>query len=275
MPSDDRSDGGPIPERVVRAARQYHLAPGANLPHRSVAPTNAVADADGALPVQQDFRPMGPGADLEILPLRRRVQKHAGRADPAAIENGSLSVGDALLGTAVVVGIAWDAVLNSALDERLAQGMAPVDVGNDELAIPSAVGIVARANAPLHPPEVGQHIGVAPAPVTLLGPCVEIQRLAAVIDVSVDGTRAAQGLAPGRVDPPPARPGAGLHAVVPVDAAIVEGLDEAGRDMDVGMPVPAPGFEHADAGIAFGAQPVCEHAPGGAGAHDHVVEGIH
>ena len=90
----------------------------------------------------------------------------------------------------------------------------------------------------------------------------------------VDRGGAAERLAARRVDAAAAGPGTRLLLVGPVDALHVKGLDEAGRQMDVGMPIPRPGFEHADAGAGVFAQPVGEHAARGARAHDHIVECI-
>src|SRR5262249_46750108 len=85
----------------------------------------------------------------------------------------------------------------------------------------------------------------------------------------------AERLAARRVDAATAGEGTGLLLVGPVDAPHVEGLDEPRRQMDVGMPVAGAGLEHADRGVSVLAQAVGEHAAGGAGADDHIVERFH
>src|SRR5581483_5424339 len=165
-------------------------------------------------------------------PPHGRMQEGARCAHAPAVEDGALGVGDALLDLTVVVGIARNAGLHRTLDEGLAQGMAPVDVGDGEIAVAAAIGGIAVADAPLHAPEVGQHVGIAPAAVAHLRPGVEVHVLAAVVDVAVDGAGPAQRLAARGGDAPAAGPGPGLHAVEPVHARVVVGLDEAGGDVD-------------------------------------------
>src|SRR5690242_15970721 len=55
----------------------------------------------------------------------------------------------------------------------------------------------------------------------------------------------------------------------------MERLDEAGRQMDVGMPVARPRLQHADPGGEVLAQPVGKHAARGTGADDHIIERFH
>ena len=55
----------------------------------------------------------------------------------------------------------------------------------------------------------------------------------------------------------------------------MERLDEAGRQVDVGMPIPAPCFEHADAGARIFAEAVGEYAACGARANDYIIERFH
>jgi len=162
-------------------------------------------------------------------------------------------------------------VLNRAFDESFTQRMMPIDVRDDEFAVPAAVSFIAWADATFHTPEIRQYVSVTPTLIAVLRPGIEIEILTAVIDVSIDGTGTTQCLAPGRMDSPPARPGAGLHAVVPVNAIIVKSLDEAGRNVDIGMPVPTSGLEHTDAVPGF-AQPERQDTGGRSGADDDKIE---
>src|SRR6185295_14635718 len=82
-------------------------------------------------------------------------------------------------------------------------------------------------------------------------------------------------LAARRKDAPSAGPFARLHGVEPVQPRLMKQLDEARRDMDVGMPVARTCLEHADADAGIRAQPVCQHTTRAARADDHVVECVH
>ena len=65
--------------------------------------------------------------------------------------------------------------------------------------------------------------------------------------------------------------GLGLGVIAPVEHVVFVHLAHAERDMDEWMEVAPAGFEqqHARGGVL--AQPVGQHAPGGAGADDDVV----
>src|SRR5215831_13332353 len=203
------------------------------------------------------------------------MEEGARRAHSPPVEDGALRVGDALLDLAVVVGVAGDARLNCALDEGITQWVAPVDVGDGESSVAAAKDRIAVADAPFHAPEIGEHVGIAPAAVAELRPGVEVHGLATVVDVAVDGARAAECLAAWGKDAPPARPRARLHAVEPVHARIMVGLDEAGGDVDVGVPITRACLEDAHRCLAVRGQSVGEHATGRACANDDVVISLH
>src|SRR6185312_6004890 len=105
-----------------------------------------------------------------------------------------------------VVGVARDAVLHRALDEGVAQRVAPVDVGDGERALTAAIGRIAIADTAFEPLEVGQDVRIAPAAIAELRPGLEIEPLAAIEDQAVDRARAAERLAARREDAPAAGP---------------------------------------------------------------------
>ncbi len=185
--------------RVVGAAGEDDFAPRAHL-RVAPRPAAAVSDADGALAVQHEAGRQRAGSDLEVLALQGRTQEGIGRADPAAVQHVALDVAHALLDRAVIVGIARDAVLDAPFDERLGQRVAPIEVGDRQRALGAAVERVA-ALALLHPAEIGQHVGIAPAAIAALGPMVEVSRLAAVPDHAVDRRGPAERLAARRINP--------------------------------------------------------------------------
>ena len=177
------------------------------------------------------------GPHMDVRAFLRRMQERGRRADAQAVLDGALGVGHALLDRAVVIGVARNAEAHRARHERLAQRIPPLHGGDGEIAVAAAIGVLALADPAFHPLEIRQHVLIAPAAVAVLRPGVEILALAAIIDVAVDRGRTAERLAARRVDAAAVGIGTGLLLVGPVDALHVKGLDEAGRQMDVGMPV--------------------------------------
>src|SRR6185436_19297640 len=117
--------------------------------------------------------------------------------------------------------------------------------GDRDPAFAAAKGVVALADAPFQPLEVGQHVRIAPVAVAALRPAVIVAALTAIVDVPVDRRGAAEGLSTRREDAAAAGPFARLLGIEPVELWHVEQLDEARRDMDVRVPVARTGFEHA------------------------------
>ena len=206
--------------RVHGAAAQDHLLARAYFHRRAIAAALVVAHADGALAFEHDRGGMGVGVHREVGALHRRMQVAAGGAAAEPILHDALDVADAGLLDAVVVAVAWDALLHRTLDEGLADRVAPLEVGDRQVALAAAERVVGLAHAPLGAPEVGQHVGIAPAVVAALGPAVEVQPLAAIVDVAVDRAGAAQRLAARGGDAPAAGPLAGLGRVEPVHPRI-------------------------------------------------------
>ena len=127
---------------------------------------------------------MGPHLDIGAFP--RRMQKRGRRADTQAILDGALGVGNALLDRAIVVGVARNAEAHRTGHERFAERIAPVHGGDGQIAVTAAKGVVALADAPFQPLEIGQHVLIAPAAIAELRPGVEILALAAIVDMAVD-----------------------------------------------------------------------------------------
>ena len=227
------------------------------------------------LPSKDQPRRVHLGAHVEIRPLHRGMQEGARGADAAAFEDRALGVVDAELAFAVVVRVARDTHLDRARDEGLAQRVMVVDVGDGDPALAPAEDLVALPDSALQPLEVGQHVRIAPVAVAALRPAVIVGALAAIVDVPVDRRRAAERLATRREDAPSAGPLARLLGVEPVQLRHGEQLDEAGRDVDVGVPVARAGLEHADGNVGVCAQAVGEHAARRARADDHVIECVH
>src|SRR3954449_6147828 len=95
--------------------------------------------------------------------LFRRQEIHAGGAAAEPLADAALEIADAGLGGAVVVAVAGNAEPDSSRDESLADLVLPIEVGHRYVAVAAAIKVVAVADPPLEPLEVGQKVGVAPA----------------------------------------------------------------------------------------------------------------
>ncbi len=271
-----RANPGELQElrRVVGAAREDHLTPGPDLAGGATTPAFRITHTDGTLSLQDQSGRMGMGDDAKVPPLHRGLQECGRGADPAALADRTLGVTHALLRGAVIVRVARDAVLHRTLDEGIAKGVAPRDIADLHRAVTPAERVIA-AQTPLHPPEIGQHVRIAPAAIAALGPVVEIHPLPAIVDMAVDRRGAAQRLSPRREDPAPRRALARLHVVAPVDTPVAEGLDEACGDVDERVPVTRTGFQNGDGGAWVLGQPACQDRARRARAHDHIVKFVH
>src|SRR5262249_54070771 len=134
---------------------------------------------DGPLALEDDAGHMRMGAHVDIAAAPRRIEERGRGADPQPVLDGALAIGDAFLDRAVVVGVARDTEADRALHESLAEPVLPLHGGDGQTAVAPAIGLVGSADALLHPPEIGQHVGIAPAAVTHLCPGVKVLPLPA------------------------------------------------------------------------------------------------
>ena len=119
--------------------------------------------------------------------------------------------------------------------------------------------------------EIGQHVVPAPAAIAELRPMIEILGLAADVDQPVDRRRAAEHAAARIRDRPPGGAGIGLGLEPPGQRRMVEQFHEPDRDVDQRVPVAPAGLDQDDPHRRVLGQPVGQHAPGRAGADDHVI----
>src|SRR5205814_7222609 len=216
-------------------------------------PALAVADADRAPALEEDFLAQSIGDDAQVGPLHRRAQMADRGRTASALASGGLVVADAVLGGAIEIVVAGEAELGRALDEGFADRVV-LDIGNAERAA-TAVKLVGAADLMLGALEIGQHVFERPPGTAELAPVVEILGLAADVDHAVDRGGAAEHLAAGPVDAPVAGPRIGLGLVAPVDAGIGESLAEAERNMDPAVLVLAAGLQQHDPGMRVLAEP--------------------
>ena len=234
-----------------------------------------IAHADRALALEQHRGGPGIGADLQPSGRLRRMQEHACRRMPPAAMDRALEIADAMLPVAaVVVGAARDTHADRAVDERLADRVDPVDVGDRQVALAAMDAVIGDADPPLGALVVGQHVDIAPAAIAALRPTVEIGALAAVVDHAVDRAGTAQRASLRGGDRAAAAAFGGLGLELPGEVRVEQHLDEPGRHVDVGMPVRRAGFQHADRGARLLGQPVRQHRARRAAADDDIVERI-
>src|SRR3979409_314207 len=197
-----RADAGQLQQlrRVVGPPGEDHFLAGADLSRDAASPAFDIAHADCALAVEDNLSRMRVGVHMDIGPLHRWAQECCRRADAPAIPDRALRVRYAFLNCAVVIGVARDAERNRAGHERLAERILPVHGGHGQITLAPTIGVLALADAPLQPPEIGQHIRIAPAAIAELRPGIEILALAAIVDVTIDRGGSAERLAARRVD---------------------------------------------------------------------------
>src|SRR6202035_2793346 len=190
---------------------------------------------------------MGVGAHIDVGPLLRRIQEGGRGTDAAAVLDGALGVGDALLDRAVVIVVSGNPEAHRAGHERLAERILPVHGGDGEIAVAAAIGVLALADPALHPLEIRQHVRITPTAIAELRPGVEILALAAVVDVAIDRGGAAERLAARRVDAAAAGPRTRLVVGARFVFFNVKVFYKPRGKMDVGVPAARARLEHADA----------------------------
>ena len=260
---------------IDHATGEDNFLSGANFGLRPAAPALGIAHADDPFAVQHQPRDMRACDDVQVAALHGRVQERTGGTNPAPVVDRTLGIGHAFLLWAVVVGRARNADAFRPLNEGFAELVGPVRVGYEQAAVPAAKALIRLADPLFRAFEIRQDIGIPPAPVSQLGPVVVVLLVATGVDVAVDGTGAAQGLAARHRNGPSAGPFAGLRLIAPVQCLMVQQLHEAGGDMDHRMAVGWTGFENADPVLAAFRKTVGQNASGRAGTDDDVIVCIH
>ena len=246
-------------------------------PMRSKPPLCRHLDADCPRALEEDARHEHAAADLQVRTVGYGVQVRACRAPASPVANRAVEGPEPLLAIAVDVGRSLVAGLARRLEERPEELVRRRAAFEDERAAAAAVVVGAR-DARLHALEVGQAVRVAPALEPGLGrPLLVVERVAALEDHPVDRARPAEHLAAGMGDAAPVHERLRLGCVAPVVVRVPDRKRERRGHVDVRVPpgVGAPGLEHEHARSGIGAQPVGEHAAGGAPADDDVVVARH
>ena len=123
-------------------------------------------------------------------------------------------------------------------------------------------------------PEIGQHIVETPANIAELPPMIEVLRLAADIEQTIDRTRSAQHFAARLDDLAVVEIGLRLRTIEPVDLGVVEQLAVTERNVNPDVAVVSAGLQQQNTMTARGGQPISQDAAGRAGADDDIVKSI-
>ena len=256
--------------RLEAAERQDHLPRGAVLDD-VVAPTHL--DPARAVAVEPD--PGGERVDLdgEVGSTLGGMEEGVGRAHPTAVADRGHRVADALVVARVQVVDLRHAQFAARGDHVVAERIPVAGRGDVQRTAGAAEGgrpELVVLEAAVH----RQDRRPAPAGVSQRLDRVPVGLAPAVVDHAVDRARAAEHLA--------AHPvldlvgGAErLRREVPDELRVAEQLAEALRDSDHRVLVATTRFEHEHGGRPVGREPIGEHATGGTGTDDDVVELVH
>ncbi len=255
-------------QRALDGTRgEDHLASGSVVPDGPAVPRPGT---DDPATVEDEVTDLRRALNGEVAPPAHRLEECARRADPDAALDGRRREPDPP-GVAVVdVGDVFPAQYARGLDDRVGDLVAWV--GDRDVQRASASSHLRGAELViLDEAEDGQHGVPAPAGVPRLHQGVIVGGRAPVVDHPVDHAGAADHLAS---DP-------GVESLVRPDrlgrvlAGIVRaghGVNEAFRHPQHRMPAPSASLQKQDRRRRVRGQPVRQHAPGGSGADDDVVE---
>jgi hypothetical protein len=141
---------------LVAAGGQDHLAIGADLLDLAVA---GDLHPDRSVTGEEDPQRERAGDHVQVLPSGRRMQVRVRRAAAQAVALGELKAADALLASAVEVGIAFVPGLLGGLEHRVDERVQGPAVGHSQRSADPMVRVLATLVV-LGTLEVGQDVGV-------------------------------------------------------------------------------------------------------------------
>ena len=181
---------------------------------------------------------------------------------------------EALLFLAIVVGGQLKPRLTPRLDKGVEKWVFTRPARYMQRAIrpaPVRVAAMAAVVPAFHPEVVGQHVGIGPAVRPLIGPMVEIPRVAPHIDHAIDRGRPADHLAARTGEAAVAQMRLRLRPVAPVICPHVHRVRESGGHLYQRAHVGAAELQHQHGMPAVFAEARSHRRPGGAGAHNHKI----
>src|SRR6202171_770489 len=209
--------------------------------------------------------------DAEVGAASGRLQIGSrGTASPAPFGR-QMVIARAFLLRAIEVVIARNAKLARAGDDRLDEFMLAADRRTPERAIDAVKGRIAEGSV-LEPPEIRQHLGVAPPGIAGGCPSIVILALAAQRYETVNRARAAERLAARPIDVAAVHPGIGFGIEAPIDASVEHRLRVADRNVDPRIGVGRAGLQQKHRMASVGREAIRPYASGRARADNNVVE---
>jgi hypothetical protein len=123
-------------------------------------------------------------------------------------------------------------------------------------------------------PKIGQNFIETPTGIPQLPPNVEVLRLAADIDQSIDRTGPTENPSTRRDDFAVVTFRLRLGLVTPIEPSIAEQFAEAERNMKPVVPVAGARFQEKHSMLTGRSEPIGQNAPRTAGPHNNVVKCI-
>ena len=253
--------------RIDRSRRQHHLGIGAHLVPLAAAQERHARRA-GSL--EDDAVDHGARDQPHIAALHRGFQIGVRRRPAPPFPHRHVGRTEPFLPVTVIV-----------RRRRVARRLGRGDEGVMQRVVARAAGDVKRAaGAPpgrlaamrmFHPPEIGQHIGIAPAGRAGLLPMRIVAGMAADIDHAVDRTGPADHLAARTDKRAPAEGRFRLGKIAPVIAFHVHRIGQRRRHLDQRPGIAAAEFQHQNACGPVLAKPVGKRASGRTRSDDDIV----
>ena len=255
--------------RVDRRGRENHLCRRRN--HLDPA---AALDLDpGRAAVFDHHFPRQTAQHRAVAAFLCRPQIGIGGRPALTFENRGLHRAKTFLLLAIVIGGHRIARLLPRRDKGVEQRVLARPAADVQRPFVAAPGRIAAIMAPvplLHPLEIGQNIGIAPARRALLGPMIIIARMAPHIDHAIDAGRSADHLAARCGQPPPVQMRFRLRLKAPVVNPHIHRIGQRARHLDERPDIAAAMLDHDHAFARLG-QPVGHRRAARARPHDHII----
>jgi hypothetical protein len=129
----------------------------------------------------------------------------------------------------------------------------------------------AATKLPLAAAKPRQHVCIGPPDIAELAPVIEILALATNIDHAVDRAGSTEHLAAWPLDLAAVQLLFGAGGETPVEARIVDQLEDAAGNVNPQIVVAPASLEQQHSDARVGAQAVGQHASGRAGTDDHII----
>ena len=202
-----------------------------------------IAHANRPLAVKQDPVDPRPRHQFDIAAFQRRLQIGVRRRPAPPLPDGHIRRAETFLPVAVIIRGGDITGLTCRIDKRRMQGIVALAAGHMQRPAGAAIAFLA-AVARFHAAEIRQHISIAPALRAAFLPMGVVTGIAADKDHAVDRRRAADDLATGADQPPPAKAFFRLGEIPPVIGFHVHGIGQRRRHLDERPGIAAAKLKH-------------------------------